>query len=272
MPPIRNSKKHTIVPSGPLAAAAEVVNSSNENDSKPAKKIRTEKVTIKKPKKQQAPAPAKVKVKAKANVKPINDYEWHPSVDYTSLNDQERQSRTILDLYTIFSVGGRHGLSVHNVRQMANELDMQELANSSPTTIRNAIERWSVLLQSGANNGRRCDHIGCKKPAAWGHWNEDPMACGQHKMDEMILLVPGRVVKMDDTPDSKYLMTDPLFSHVLPLNEPVLDTSNWWPELFELTSANELDDLLKSMSSSTPEQGTGEDGFAQEIEKVLFGV
>ena len=239
MPPTRQAKKHTSVPTGPLVATAEPPHAS----SGPSQENRAK--TAGRP---------KGKGKGTAKAKLIAEYQWHPSVDYSSLNDQERQSRTILDLYTIFSLGGRNGLTVHNVRQMAKELDMPELTNSSPTTIRNAIERWNVILQSLSTNSRRCDTIGCKRPAAWGHWTEDPMTCERHKQEGMILLVPGRVLKLDDSPDGKYLMTDPLFSHIFPQDAGEAFDYSSWPELFDVNSLTELDELLQSISSPTPEE------------------
>lgn len=212
---------------------------------------------------------------AKGTGKVAPDYVWHPSVDYAPLGNIERQSRAFLDLFTIFTLGKRDGISLCEVQQMAAELDMKELANLSLTTMRNTIQRWNTLVISTTNDGRRCDHIGCKNPASFGHWTEDPMTCDRHKKEDMIQLVHGRLVQLLPGSNPTYLMTDPLFSRLFPPLEtfkiatPPGEQPAPQPSqpsqpapteinagIFDLTYQNELDEILAGWSDDIPAMTT----------------
>ncbi len=247
MPPIRHSRTKVVPASNPLCDAkkpkrvkAQLLDTSEETT------LATSRTTV--PKVTKAKGTGKGKGKEKGNV--VDAYAWHPTVDYSPLLEQERQSRMILNLFTIFSLGSRNGLTVHNVRQMANELDMQDLALASPITVRNAIQRWNSTICAATNSGRMCDQVSCKQPALWGHLMEDPLTCERHKLEGMMLLVPGRLVQMESGLNGKYFMTDPLFSRLFHPQAPAsyANITADWSRLFpEESASDELNRILAEM-------------------------
>ncbi len=232
MPPVRKDKKSHSTPNAPVPSPV-------ERKARKVKKRQSEKQT------DQVPL-----LEPKETVDETADYPWHPDVDYTPLIEPERQNRVILNLYTIFSLGSRNGLSVYNVRQMAQELGMNELAMLSPVKIRNAIGRWNTTIYMASNDGKICDHLKCKQPAVWGQFMGDPTNCERHKQEGTMLLVPGRLIPLTSGLHGKYFMTEPLFSRIFspsfsenPSNS--VDTMLW--DTFFAAAADDLDEMLAGL-------------------------
>lgn len=152
----------------------------------------------------------KAKGKRKSSL-PTGEYNWRPEVDYSTLSAKEKQSRSYMDLFTIFALAEAEEdsacLTVEEIHEAAEKLGMSDLAGITIPTLRNTIQRWNDLVVSEWNGGKRCDVIGCKRPAAWGFWAEDPIVCEAHRHDDAIPLVEGRLVRVMEEDHRGYRLT-----------------------------------------------------------------
>ena len=137
-------------------------------------------------------------------------YRWHPAVNYNHLSDRERGLKACLDLYSIFSLYGRDGLTCDEIYDYAHRMKITGYAGITKSYIvRNNMYRWNDAALMHMNGNRLCSttETHCKKPACWGDTDtEPPTHCTRHKLDNMTKMYEERLICQSDV--KRYRFSD----------------------------------------------------------------